>query len=236
MQFKRGAPERRIPELEEHEDPMSNESNTPAQETRSPFSYSRQGGGDGQQRAADERAAPAPGHAGAIESVVDSGAVVDGHFQADNDLRIQGTVSGEITCRGNLTIERTATAKARIHTQECEVHGTVDGDITCSGRLQLAATAVVNATIHAGSLVVEEGASITGSVETGYTGEVTSAASGRRRSNRKDDDARDEAADDEEQSGGRKGAAARAGRDAPSFALVSSDDSASSSGRESRSS
>lgn len=239
MQFKRGAPQRRIPpEVEQQEETMSSDPNQP-QDTRSPFSFSRQAGAEGQVRGQGEpEPAPAASHAPAIESVVDGGAVVEGHFQADNDLRVQGTISGEITCRGNLTIERTATAKAHINTQECEVLGTVDGDITCSGRLRLAATAVVNATIRAGSLVVEEGASIIGSVETNYSGEVTSASSNRRR-NRKEDDSADEGTDEaaeDDRATARKAAGGRAGREAPSFALVSSDDSASSTSRESRSS
>lgn len=235
MQFKRGAGERRMRDTDEDEVTMntdSSQSGTP--DSRSPFSFTRQGGAEnapGQQEP-NEVPARAAAPAAPIESVVDSGAVVEGHFNADNDLRIQGTVSGEITCRGTLTIERTATAKAHINTQECEVHGTVDGDITCSGRLRFATTAVVNATIRAGSLVVEEGASIIGSIETNYSGEVTSAAaSGNRRrgTNRKDEGAAAEGEDANRKSGTNRG------REAPSFALVSSEDSAADT-RESRSS
>ncbi len=243
MQFKRGGTERRTPEYEDREEHMDADTNQAGgQESRSPFSFARheRGGAPRPQEGGQPAEEPAPPPSSAVESVVDSGAVVEGHFQADNDLRIQGTISGEITCRGVLTVERTATARAQIQAQECEILGTIDGDITCSGRLRLASTAVVNATIRAGSLVVEEGASISGSVETNYTGEVTSAASNRRRGSRKNEEpaaeARDAEPEEEKSSGGnRKGGSGNRGREAPSFALVSSDDSAADS-RESRSS
>ncbi len=100
------------------------------------------------------------------ESVVDANSAFDGKYETSQDLRIQGTISGEIVCRGLLTIEQEATAKASIQARDAHVRGRLEGDITCSGRLLLASTAVVTGTLKAGSLVIEEGASLSGNVET----------------------------------------------------------------------
>lgn len=106
------------------------------------------------------------------ESVIDAGVRFEGEYRARNDLRIQGSVSGEMICRGTLTIEEHAQSNARLDAQNCEIFGTVEGEITCAGRIRLGSTAVVNATMRAGSFMVDEGATITGSIETNYTGEV----------------------------------------------------------------
>lgn len=111
---------------------------------------------EAQARAANARA----------ESVIDVHSVFDGHFETDQDLRVEGAVSGEVVCRGRLTIEREATAKATIQARDAWVKGRVEGDLVCTGKLVLAATAVVCGTIKAVTFVVEEGASVNGTVET----------------------------------------------------------------------
>jgi cytoskeletal protein CcmA (bactofilin family) len=99
-------------------------------------------------------------------SVVDAHSKFDGKYETDQDLRIEGSISGEIACRGLLMIERDATARAKIQTHDAEIRGRLEGDIVCTGRLLLTSTAVVIGTMTAGSLVVEEGASVSGKVET----------------------------------------------------------------------
>lgn len=100
------------------------------------------------------------------ESLVDGHSSFDGRYETDKDLRVEGTISGEVICGGVFTVEREASARARIQTREAQIRGRLEGDIVCSGRLLLAATAVVTGTMKAGSLVVEEGATVSGSVDT----------------------------------------------------------------------
>lgn len=104
-----------------------------------------------------------------IESLLDANATFEGHFNAEHDVRIQGTVSGEIACRGRLTIDSMANVRARITSHDVEIHGSLEGDITCTGQCRLGKTAVVIATIKAGSLVMEEGAALHGEIEANYS-------------------------------------------------------------------
>lgn len=99
-------------------------------------------------------------------SVVDANSSFDGRFETDQDLRIEGRISGEVVCRGLLTIERDATARAKIQAHDAEIRGRIEGDIVCTGRLLLTSTAVVTGTMVAGALVVEEGATLSGKIET----------------------------------------------------------------------
>jgi cytoskeletal protein CcmA (bactofilin family) len=100
------------------------------------------------------------------ESLIDKHSSCDGKYETGQDLRIQGTVSGEIACGGLLTIEQGAVARARIEARDAIVRGSVDGDLACSGRLLLTSTAVVTGTLKAATLVVEEGARLSVTVET----------------------------------------------------------------------
>ena len=99
------------------------------------------------------------------ESLVDANSNFDGRYETQHDLRVQGSISGEVVCRGLLTIEQEATARARIQSRDAHIRGRLEGDIVCTGKLTLAATANVSGTIKAATLVVEEGATLSGSVE-----------------------------------------------------------------------
>lgn len=101
----------------------------------------------------------------AQESLVDANSTFDGRYETQHDLRVEGSISGEVVCRGLLTIEQEATARARIQSRDANIRGRLEGDIVCTGKLTLAATANVSGTIKAATLVVEEGAAISGSVE-----------------------------------------------------------------------
>ena len=99
-------------------------------------------------------------------SVIDASSTFDGRYEAGDDMVILGTASGEIVCRGKLTVEKEANVKAKIQTHEAHLLGRVEGDIICSGRLLVASSATVSGTVKAAALVVEEGATIRGTVET----------------------------------------------------------------------
>ncbi len=169
-----------------------------------------------------EPAAETP--AARAESTIDANSSFDGRFETDKDLRVEGSVSGEVICRGRLTIEREATARARIQARDAWVKGQVEGDIVCSGKLVLAASAVVNGTIKTAVLVVEEGATIMGTVETVAAG----AAGAERPAPLRASEPR---AVSEAITAATEAAASPAtqrwnsrSRDLPSFALVASDD------------
>lgn len=100
------------------------------------------------------------------QSIIDANSSFDGRFEAVQDMVILGSISGEVICKGVITIEREATARAKIQTRDAHILGRLEGDIVCSGKLILAASANVSGTIKAAALVVEEGARISGSVET----------------------------------------------------------------------
>ena len=152
------------------------------------------------------------------ESLLDRHSSFDGRYETDHDFRVEGSISGEVICRGLLTIEQEASARARIQSHDAEIRGRLEGDIVCSGKLTLTATAVVTGTLKAPVLVVEEGASLSGSVDTTQkAGDIVSRSAPKA--------APAPAATAEETPAAREASApARTPRrEVPSFALVSSE-------------
>lgn len=145
------------------------------------------------------------------ESVIDQYSSFDGRFETEHDLRVDGQISGEVTCRGLFTVKKDATARARIQTRDAHILGRFEGDLVCSGKLLLAATAQVTGTLKAAVLVVEEGATVSGTVETVAAGATPSRVTA--------------AAEAAERPAAREtGTVSRsARRDLPSFAIVASD-------------
>ena len=166
------------------------------------------------------------------ESVIDADSSFDGRYETAQDLRVLGSVSGEIVCRGLLTIERDASARAKIQAQDLAVRGRIEGDVVCSGRLTITSTGVVSGTIKAATLVVEEGATLRGSVETDSAAASLESSTPAPASitSRKERAAEKEAAtapaDEEPSRTGASGRWNRATREVPSFALVSAEERA----------
>ena len=59
-------------------------------------------------------------------SVIDAASSFDGKFEAAGDLVVEGAISGEILCRGQLTVEKDATARARIDSRDAYIVGRVE--------------------------------------------------------------------------------------------------------------
>lgn len=179
---------------------------------------------------ADADAAPSAARvapSGRTESLVDAHSNFDGRYETEHDLRIQGTISGEIVCSGLLTVDQEATARAKIQSCDAHIRGRVEGDIICSGKLLLASTSVVSGTLKAATLVVEEGATLVGNVET-----AASPAPARATAAPAAPTGRQVASIEDERQGRRPEPVVAAtpaptrsnGRQAPSFAFVPSDD------------
>jgi cytoskeletal protein CcmA (bactofilin family) len=153
------------------------------------------------------------------ESVIDRHSSFDGRFETEHDMRVEGTISGEIICRGLFTVDREATARAKVQARDAHIQGHLEGDVVCSGRLVLSSTAQVTGTLKAALLVIEEGATVSGTVDTTMQNTAPSRqASGNSKAN---------AASTDDESREPVTVTRNSRRDLPSFAIVASDDSAS---------
>lgn len=161
----------------------------------------------------------------AHESVIDAQSTFEGRFVAEGDLRIEGTVSGELVCRGLLTIERDAEAKAKVESRDARILGRLDGEVTCTGKLELAPTAIVKGTLRSAVLVVHEGAALSGNIETKQMATARSEIRAVPAKDEKDENEETDATSESRAAAVPETPSARNGRPraVPSFALSPSD-------------
>ena len=99
-------------------------------------------------------------------SVVGETLVFRGDLTAEEDLLIQGRVSGSITHRAqNLTIGASGDVKADIVAQHVIIQGKVRGDVRASESIIVAASARVEGNLYAPTIGLKEGAKFKGSID-----------------------------------------------------------------------
>ena len=98
-------------------------------------------------------------------SIIGSSMVIDGEVGGDEDLIIQGTVRGRISCGRTLTIEAGAVIEAEIKAAVVEIGGHVIGNVQASERVDLKPSACVVGDIRAPRINIAEGASFKGNVD-----------------------------------------------------------------------
>ena len=102
---------------------------------------------------------------------------VTGEVSAAEDLVIDGKVNGTIRVPGHaIVIGPTAEIKADILARVIEVRGTVDASIVASERAILRTGSHVSGRVVSPRLVVEEGATINGQLDTRNTDAAISVA------------------------------------------------------------
>ena len=108
---------------------------------------------------------PAP--TGATFNALTAGSKIIGTVIADNDIRIDGTIEGEVKCSSKVVIGEKGFLKGTAICQNAEIQGRLDGKIEVHQTLALRATANLKGEINTQILIVEPNAIINGSCTMG---------------------------------------------------------------------
>lgn len=117
------------------------------------------------QPSVDAGMAPVPG---ATRNVLNSDVSVVGILRFTDDLLVDGSVEGEITSDGELTVGANASiqagekTKVAVRTKSAVIHGRVMGDIEVTDRVVLASSAELVGDVTAARISIEEGAVFVG--------------------------------------------------------------------------
>lgn len=101
-------------------------------------------------------------------NVLNSDVTVVGTLRFTDDLLVDGSVEGEITSDGVLTVGANAVIQAgeknkvAVRTKSAIIHGRVTGDVVVSERVELASTAELVGDITAARIAIQEGAVFVG--------------------------------------------------------------------------
>lgn len=93
-----------------------------------------------------------------IGTIIGPGAVFKGDITAPEAIRIDGTLTGNCDCKGNLILGTEGQIKGNIKAQNVILSGKVVGDVAASGKLELLSTGKLSGNITARSLVIDEDA------------------------------------------------------------------------------
>ncbi|MFM8433261.1 MAG: polymer-forming cytoskeletal protein [Bacteroidota bacterium] len=100
-------------------------------------------------------------------NLIGAGTVIEGDVRSAGDIRIDGKVLGHVQSKAKVVVGATGLIEGDINSQNADLSGTVKGKLTISELTFLKSTARIMGDIVTGKLVVEVGASFTGSCNMG---------------------------------------------------------------------
>lgn len=103
------------------------------------------------------------------ESVLGAGVTLEGRIEGDCDVRIGGTIRGEIRIGGDLVVDRGARLTAKISAANVTLGGELEGNIASSGQVKLLESSQMVGDLKASTLTVAAGSRMRGHVEFGWT-------------------------------------------------------------------
>ena len=99
-------------------------------------------------------------------AVIGSSIHINGDLRGDEDLRIEGNVSGTVELKNSvLTIGKEGRVKAGVFAKSIAVDGETKGDLYATERVSIHVNARVQGNIYAPKVSIEEGAHFKGSIE-----------------------------------------------------------------------
>ncbi len=100
-----------------------------------------------------------------IDTLLGKRAVIDGNITGKGNYKIDGTVTGDITVKGDLITGEKSVVTGNIVAKNIIIAGKVTGDVEASGQLTIKHSGTISGDQKCGSLIVEEGSSVTGKCE-----------------------------------------------------------------------
>ncbi len=105
--------------------------------------------------------------AGNLYNALTAGSKIIGTVIADSDIRIDGTIEGELQCSGKVVIGEKGLLKGSVACQNAEILGKLDGKIEVKQSLALRATCNIKGEVKTQTLIVEPNAIFNGTCTMG---------------------------------------------------------------------
>ena len=95
-------------------------------------------------------------------NLISNGTDITGDIKSNGDIRIDGTLTGNLSTRGKVVIGPTGKIKGEVICKNSEVSGSIEGKISVSQLLNLKASSKITGDIATSRLAIEPGARFTG--------------------------------------------------------------------------
>ena len=105
-------------------------------------------------------------------TLISAGTTLKGDINSNSDLRIDGTIIGNVTSSAKIVIGASGSVEGDITGNQADVVGKVSGNIKTKDLLQLRGDCIVNGNVYAGKLQVEPTATFNGQCHMGNVVEM----------------------------------------------------------------
>ncbi|MFN8292083.1 MAG: polymer-forming cytoskeletal protein [Chitinophagaceae bacterium] len=110
---------------------------------------------------------PAQTPTGNGTTLIGAGTTLKGDIKSNGDLRIDGTIIGNVSSNAKIIIGTTGMVEGDISGNQADIVGKVSGNIRAKELLQLRGESVVTGNLYAGKLQVEPSATFNGQCHMG---------------------------------------------------------------------
>jgi len=99
--------------------------------------------------------------------VISKDTVIEGNFSADQDVRLDGVIKGDVRCAKRIVVGETGKVEGTVNAESAVVMGAIKGEVIIQEILQLKSTALVDGNLQAKSIQVDEGGKYLGACKVG---------------------------------------------------------------------
>lgn len=108
-------------------------------------------------------------------TIISNGVKVEGKVTSSGNVRIDGTIQGDIDSQGNVTIGELGEVTGKVNGQSITIGGKVQGSINSKEKLILESKADLKGDVYTKILVVEAGARFDGKSNMGASGNTSTS-------------------------------------------------------------
>jgi cytoskeletal protein CcmA (bactofilin family) len=110
-------------------------------------------------------------------TLISSGTVLTGDLVSDHDLRIDGTIRGNVICKSKIIVGPSGFIEGNVDGQQADINGRITGNITVKDILQLRGNCVVEGNISSPKLQMDPTAVFNGKCQMSNTANIVQMSS-----------------------------------------------------------
>jgi cytoskeletal protein CcmA (bactofilin family) len=95
-------------------------------------------------------------------NLIGAGTTINGEIKSSGDIRIDGTLSGQVHSKGKVVVGNTGVIEGEIYCQNADFSGNINAKVEVTELLTLKATSRLKGEITTNKLAIEPGARFTG--------------------------------------------------------------------------